>query len=260
MNFQERVTKAGKLRETFLEKGVRWLATDLDDTVVDTSELYVSGMQTYSQNITIQSSLNPNPSMEIVWDFMKEVLNGLRSTYNVHPNLMQETARVTALRYGCNFYSEDLREPTEQLMRIYESVPPLFSGVHETLETIEETGIKVGAITNSDQQWTDRKLAKNGLYQTFDRVINIPSHIPKDKRAWVEVFDSLEANVREVLVVGDSWSSDIRPVLELGVPPENVVRVRTSDSHANQGGVSGIREVDRFEQVINVWLGREGII
>lgn len=249
MSKEHSTVDIGLLKEAVKFMGVKWLFSDYDDTIADTNHEYSSRMIYYANFVASAS----NNEKEDVLSFMKETLNGLRSSFSVHPNLMSETARITALKFGLDHTSHDVITNRELLMEIYKSIPVPFEGVHETLASLRDTGLMQAVITHADKPWAIDKPTKVGLF--FDKIFSIPSYKHKDASAWKDAIDTVGASPYEILAIGDSWNSDIRPALAAGIPARNIIRVKTSYSHSDIGKVDGIIEVNSFKEVPKVLVG-----
>lgn len=241
---QMSVEREKTLREKFVEWGIKWILVDLDDTLIDTSQVYIERMTSFARSVACR---NGRPIGEI-HKFMIEVLNGLRSEFSVHPNLMSEVARIAMLRNGIDPLSF-VREYRD-LMEIYEEAPMVFDGVIVALEKLRD-GVKIAVVTHSDWAWTEKKLARDRLHVLVDRVFSIPSYQRKDLYAWERVLSDLKVSPKAVFVFGDSWNSDVRPALEVGVPINQVVRIQTNYDHANKGKIEGVREVVSFAEAVS---------
>lgn len=249
MSKENSTVDIGLLKEAVKSMKIKWLFTDYDDTMADTNHEYSSRMRSYA-NFIANTSSNDNDEVLL---FMRETLNGLRSSFSVHPNLMSETARITALKFGLDHTSQEVITNRELLMEIYKSIPVPFDGVHETLVSLRDTGIMQAVITHADEPWATEKPAKAGLY--FDKIFSVPSDKHKDVHAWKNAISTIGVLPSEILATGDSWNSDIRPALAAGIPPRNIIRIKTSYSHSDIGKVDGIVEVDSFREVPKVLVG-----
>jgi putative hydrolase of the HAD superfamily len=88
----------------------------------------------------------------------------------------------------------------------------LLEGVSETLVRLAQTH-RLLVITKGDLRDQERKLAKSGLAQHFER-IEIVSE--KDEATYAQIFRRHAIDAAYFLMVGNSLKSDIVPVLKLG--------------------------------------------
>lgn len=109
-----------------------------------------------------------------------------------------------------------------------------FAGVKETLLGLRASGrFCLACFTKGDLLDQGHKLDRSGLRPYFD-YIKITSD--KTKAAYSELFGKLGVSAREVLSVGNSFKSDIAPVLEMGgsgiyIPAENTWQLEKMDEY-----------------------------
>ena len=242
----ERARTHNLLKDAFNRRGVIAFFCDVDDTIVDTSWLYRKLMSEYADYI---AGLNGIVDSGKVRETMGSVIRGLRGTFSVHPTILKESARLAALQYGVDYYSDESLKSVSQLMELYNTAPPAFDGVWEAMEVIHESGVRTIAMSHSPEGWTQKKLAKNGLLAFFDDVHGVDTTKYKDALAWWFAFKKYEVDPRHAMVVGDSWTTDIEPARANHVLPQNMIRVMTNYSHANVGRIDGIQEVECFRDV-----------
>ena len=234
------------LGEVFRRRDIHYGFFDLDGTLIDTHHYYDIYMDRYAGVIASLSPGHKEP--EYVRETMSNILRGLRSEFSVNPALMLETARITALNFGQDFYSEEIQSHTADLMQLYVNAPAVFDGVHETLGVLMKAGLKPVVATHSEDPWTKVRLAKNGLLSYFEpRIFSFDSFGGKGIEEWKVVYGSLRVGPNQVIVAGDSILNDVDPNLVLGVPPEQIFRIATDYSDANKGELDDeVREVNKF--------------
>jgi len=88
----------------------------------------------------------------------------------------------------------------------------LLDGVAETLATLAGRHRAI-LITKGDLRDQQRKLAKSGLADHFERVEIVSE---KDERTYAEIFRRHGVAPERFVMVGNSLKSDIVPVLSLG--------------------------------------------
>lgn len=236
-----------RLQQRFRELNVTQFWTDLDDTLCDTSFVYLPRMRIYSDKI---AELSGTEDIDQVNLDMHNCLRNLRPLFSAHPMLMLETARLTAERYRLRYSSKEVTQAVEQLMQIYETIPPLFPGVYDSLQTIHQIR-PVIIYSLSRPEWAIAKVEKNGLSNIVDEVLAVWPIYKKDASQMKMALDKKHVLPWRIYYSGDSYPSDIIPALELGVPSANLVRIRTAYDHSNQNKVEGIREIDAFSDIID---------
>jgi putative hydrolase of the HAD superfamily len=88
----------------------------------------------------------------------------------------------------------------------------LIDGAHEAVEEVA-SDYRVVLVTKGDLLDQRRKIVASGLQDAFDRIEIVPE---KDPAAYAAVLESEGVAPDRFLMVGNSWPSDIAPVLELG--------------------------------------------
>jgi putative hydrolase of the HAD superfamily len=88
----------------------------------------------------------------------------------------------------------------------------LIEGAHEAVEEVA-ADYRVVLVTKGDLLDQRRKIVASGLQDAFDRIEIVPE---KDAAAYAAVLDSEGVAPDRFLMIGNSWPSDIAPVLELG--------------------------------------------
>lgn len=236
------------LKEALGKREISWILTDGDGTIFDTVYVFRKHMGEYASFI----AGCVNQPQSLVYDFLTEALSHLRAEFSVHPSVMYEAARITAKRFAV----EQIKaEPyLDKLLTVYQIAPPLFDGAYEAIQKFRSTGIPIALVTHADQKWTDNKCALNGLHDAFAAKFCFPSYGIKGEDEWRHTLTYLNVDARKVIVIGDSWSSDIRPALANGVPSKNIYRIKTDFDDANKNGVNGICEVLNFSDIIPILL------
>ena len=86
--------------------------------------------------------------------------------------------------------------------------------VEDTLETIAATKpYKLIVITKGNTTDQENKLKRSGLTRFFSHIEIVPD---KTEEAYCKIIDVLGINADEFLMVGNSFKSDIAPVLKIG--------------------------------------------
>ena len=87
-------------------------------------------------------------------------------------------------------------------------------GVRETLEKLKEKGqYRLVVFTKGEIMDQEGKLMRSGLWDFFDRVEVVSN---KTTRQYRELCETFGITIHELLMVGNSFKSDIEPVLKLG--------------------------------------------
>ncbi len=120
----------------------------------------------------------------------------------------------TALAISGNRVSQSTLEEIIDLGKTQINQPvELLDGVIEILDFLQEKGYKLIIATKGDLLDQERKLRKSGLEKYFHHV-EVMSN--KEKTDYQKLIQHLDILPEEFLMIGNSYKSDIEPVIELG--------------------------------------------
>jgi putative hydrolase of the HAD superfamily len=108
--------------------------------------------------------------------------------------------------------AEEIQQLIELGRKMLAHPVELLEGVSETLETLARN-YRLFVITKGDLRDQERKLAKSGLSQHFERVEIVSE---KNETTYANIFRRHDIPAAQFLMVGNSLKSDILPVLRLG--------------------------------------------
>jgi Predicted hydrolase (HAD superfamily) len=86
-------------------------------------------------------------------------------------------------------------------------------GVVETLETLQDTTYRLILLTKGDMLDQENKIERSGLRKYFHRVVIVSN---KGTEEYLNLCREEGCRPDEFLMVGNSFKSDIKPVLEIG--------------------------------------------
>ena len=120
----------------------------------------------------------------------------------------------TALAISGNRVAQSTLEEIIDLGKTQINQPvELLDGVIEILDFLQEKGYKLIIATKGDLLDQERKLRKSGLEKYFHHV-EVMSN--KEKTDYQKLIQHLDILPKEFLMIGNSYKSDIDPVIELG--------------------------------------------
>lgn len=97
------------------------------------------------------------------------------------------------------------------LMRL--KATPL-EGVKETLSRLKDTGrYRLALFTKGELLTQENKLNRSGLEPYFDKVMVVSD---KNEKAYLQLCEALQIAPKELMMVGNSLKSDVKPALEIG--------------------------------------------
>lgn len=142
-----------------------------------------------------------------------------------------ETANMPLLGYGCKAFTISLVEnavrfshgqiAAADVLKIVElgksilvqPVPPL-PGVEETLQALRQRGrYKMVVFTKGELLDQQAKLVRSGLGNWFDDIVVVSD---KTRNEYTKLCNIFDTDIGHLLMVGNSFRSDIEPVLQLG--------------------------------------------
>ena len=142
-----------------------------------------------------------------------------------------ESANMPVLGYGAKAVCismletalkvSDCKVPGESLSRILSCVKSLLRlpatplpGVSKTLDALDKTGrYRLILMTKGDMLDQQNKVRRSGLGKYFARVVIVSV---KGPREYLDLCTSERVAPSEVAMVGNSFKSDIRPIIEIG--------------------------------------------
>lgn len=221
--YEQRDQERKALTEKFKRKGIGHMLFDFDDTLIDTQHIFGSSIQAFAETLsTLSTSSTSEP--EAVENCFRHVLEGLRGEFGIHPGIMQVAARITGKHYEIDPDSTQMHHAIDTMMQLYKGHDAVvFEGAVDALRSISHAGVDPVLVTHASEDFTWGKLRAAKLLGVFAGIFCIPTHKHKDESAWKYVLDELHQTPNGVYVVGDSWTSDIRPTLALGVPPSQIL-------------------------------------
>ena len=192
-----------------LKDNVTVIAFDADDTLWANQPYYDAAEEKFCQLLSDYG--DPGYIKEEL--FRTEMQNMEELGYGAAPFTM--SMMETALRLG----GETIRPGTiseiyalgRSLLRI--PATPL-DGVYSTLEKISGSGrYRLIVVTKGNMLDQERKLERSGLGKFFDHVEIVSD---KNERTYSKLLALLNIGASELLMVGNSFKSDIASVLQIG--------------------------------------------
>ncbi|MBR5396711.1 MAG: HAD family hydrolase [Bacteroidales bacterium] len=135
---------------------------------------------------------------------------------------------------GGNLSGEQVRTILESGRSILRNPARPLPGVVDTLETLSASGrYKMVMLTKGELLDQEHKIERSGLGKYFSH-IEIVSN--KSQREYVVLCEKLGVDVTELMMVGNSFKSDIAPVLELGgwgahIPSETLWKLEHTEEY-----------------------------
>ena len=124
-------------------------------------------------------------------------------------------------------------------------------GVEETLKRLSEDGrYKLVLMTKGELLDQERKIARSGLAKYFSLI-----DTNKTQKEYIGLCDRLGISPSELMMIGNSFKSDIEPVLQLGgwgiyIPSETLWKLEHTEEYDHRN----LFKVNAFEDIINILL------
>ena len=134
---------------------------------------------------------------------------GFEDTRNIRDYLEAlEVYQPLTLEVCCRTYEDvklDLVEP--------------YPGVEETLQCLQEAGIRLAIATDAESVQADRRLRKTGLIDFFEVVVtpDVSGQRKPEPASLLYALRKLDATPEGAMMVGDSLARDIAPGQQLGM-------------------------------------------
>lgn len=194
---------------TDIFKGIKYIAFDADDTLWNNETYFREAERKFFSLLSEYGS--PESLDAILYDVEMsnlELLGYGAKAFTI--SMMEAAIRISGGKADCNIMSQ-LIATGKSLMTV--EVPPL-KGVTETLSRLKESGRYTMVVaTKGDLLDQQRKLERSGLAGYFDHI-----EVMTDKNAdeYRKTLHRLSAESGEFLMIGNSFKSDIAPVLAIG--------------------------------------------
>jgi len=230
------------LGESLNRAGISTIIFDFDDTLIDTSGLFLVQMYRF-----VSAVVDKNP--ELNWkDCWKKLAEYDDETYKKMA-VRKEKLLVVAKLLDAHFKTApSFSNHADILLEIYNRVPKLLDGTIDTLDAFKELGIPMALVTHANLDWTNLKLDALNLRQYFKHVEIADDTIPKGSVSWLNTIHALGFIPEQALVIGDSLGGDMVVSFDIGVkhgiwvePPWNV--------HGFGEKPDGLIEVKSIKQV-----------
>ena len=142
---------------------VRNIALDLDDTIVKTREIFRAKM---NEVYGVLGMAMIGFSREAIKEEFERINNSAFWTHYVNPNRWDAVMEQFCGQHP-QVTSGVRRSCREILASIYGQVPEFKDGARKALEGLKNRGYALGLVTHAEKKWTDFKLERLSLTETF---------------------------------------------------------------------------------------------
>ena len=238
---QDFLIEAERAGENLRREGIKMVFFDMDDTLVKTGEGFQKYIGEFSEWVAGESGLKRK---EVHRRYMETIM-GLRGEFSVRPEISGATMEIVRRWCGVEEGREH-DEATEKIMELYLDPFEECEGAREVVDLVFNAAVRMGVITLAGEEWTRRKIRKH-FFGRFEGFYCVDTAGKKDRRAWESALDEFEVLPEEVMVVGDSWESDILPALDLGI--KKVIWINARGEHYEDervieiGGIGELKDL-----------------
>ncbi len=189
-------------------KNKKLILLDLDDTLIDTSDIY------YEARISFVDLFNGSVPKEYIIDTFEKIDTANFKIYNYDPIRYYMSMKDT---YKTLKSSNELQKAISNIKKSYNllfSKPKLILGAIELLNFLKKERYTICLITRGKEEFQNHKIDSIGIRHYFDFIKIVDN---KDSTLFKEVISSLNFTFDETLSIGDSFKSDIIPCMELNI-------------------------------------------
>ena len=184
--------------------------------------------------------------VEEVFERYKETIKGLGDEFSVRPEVSGATMEIVRMWCGVG-ESERYDKEVEKMMELYMNPFEECERASEMVDLVFKTGVRTGVVSIAGEEWTRRKIRKH-FFGKFEDFYCVDPAGKKDTLAWNKGLSELEVLPEKVMVIGDSWKSDILPALELGVKKIVWINIR-GEEHKDERVIE-IGEIGELKSVL----------
>lgn len=196
-----------------MTKKIKLLLFDLDDTLINTHEIFVERIDSFCKEI---SSAHPEIDANNLKAKFNEFDIAAYSKFSVNPSRMWYTTNKLAKLYDKK-YKNSFIKAYSHLHKIYETVPTLKEETISTLKKLRSDGLKIGIVTHATKKWTKIKLSRTGINKYVSKVIIADSKSFKDENIWLKATKIFNISPEETMVIGDNIKGDIISAQKSGI-------------------------------------------
>lgn len=182
---------------------------DLDDTLVDTSDIYWRARTRFVEELAAQG-FSPEEVINVFEEIEDVHVGSIGCAPDRYHRSMFATCRLMAEKTGCEFPAEMLARIETHGSMVVNDMPRVLDGAIELLDWASER-FELAMVTRGDPTLQFRKLESTGLRRYFKFIEVVPL---KNAAVFKAVMDRTRYRPAETWVIGDSIKTDINPGTE----------------------------------------------
>jgi putative hydrolase of the HAD superfamily len=192
------------------------LILDLDDTLVHCNKYFVESRNRFAN--VMKKWFKPLSKEEILKkqseiDIKSVEQNGLHSS--IYTQSLVDTYRYFCEANGRKMKASEINQVEKMGQSVFQRKVKPFPYMYEILDTLQAEGHQLYLFTGGDAANQSRKINQLGLRDYFEERIFIFEH--KNTEAMQQVIAKINADKKDIWMIGNSLKTDIKPAIELGL-------------------------------------------
>lgn len=192
------------------------LIMDLDDTLIHCNKYFVESRNRFAN---VMKKWFKTLSKDEILQKQSEIDIKSVEQHGLHSSRYTESL-VATYRYFCQIIGRKMKaSEINQVQKIGQSVfqrkVKPFPNMYEILDTLHSDGHQLYLFTGGDEENQKRKITQLALTDYFEERIFIFEH--KNTEAMQQVIDKINADKRNIWMIGNSLKTDIKPAIEIGI-------------------------------------------
>lgn len=195
----------------------RALLMDLDDTLINSSQVYDRALEFASYYLAAKNNLSLNEFFPIVKK--KDTL--IRKNF---PTVHTRHSRILVYRHaldeiGAHYSLSDLPAAEDIYWEFFDENVSLYPGIIDALKKIREADVKTAVVSDGDLRGRIRKIEAVGLLPYIDQVFASEETIFEKPFSAIFTLALSKLNVKntEALMVGNNYKNDIQGAQLVGI-------------------------------------------
>lgn len=190
-------------------KDIKVIAIDADDTLWDNQSYYDRAGDFFADTLKEYGTADRLQDRLFETEIANMPLLGYGAK-SVCISMMESAMEIS----GGKVSVAQLRDILKAAKSLLEIPATPLPGVRETLEKLKDSGrYRLVLFTKGDLLDQQNKIMRSGLAEFFDRTVIVSD---KDRDEYLDLCDSEDIVPEQLMMIGNSFKSDIRPVVELG--------------------------------------------
>lgn len=190
-------------------KDIKVIAIDADDTLWDNQSYYDRAGDFFADTLKEYGTADRLQDRLFKTEIANMPLLGYGAK-SVCISMMESAMEISGGKVSVAQLG-DILKAAKSLLEIPATPLP---GVRETLEKLKDSGrYRLVLFTKGDLLDQQNKIMRSGLAEFFDRTVIVSD---KDRDEYLDLCDSKDIVPEQLMMIGNSFKSDIRPVVELG--------------------------------------------